>query len=121
MPSVISRPFITISEWDSTKVFCYRAAEPSRAGGPPGSDMVAVYRALGDDTRLRILRELASGDRRIAELANQLGLAKSTVHAHLVVLRTAGLVRVNIGTEKAYGLRDNVPDLNRLLRDYLRS
>jgi DNA-binding transcriptional ArsR family regulator len=121
VPSVISRPFITISEWDSTKLICYRAVEPPPGGEAPEPDMVAVYRALGDETRLRILRELASGDRRITDLTQKLGLAKSTVHAHLVVLRSAGLVRVNIGADKAYGLRGAAPDLNRLLRDYLGS
>lgn len=120
VPSIVTRPWITISDWDSTKVICYRAA---RAGamdtGEPDRDLVLMYRALGDETRLRLLRELAGGDRRLAELVQALGLSKSTLHGHLAVLRTAGLIRLSIGAEKRYGLRPGLPDLNRLLGDYI--
>lgn len=119
VPSVIQRPFVAWSEWDSTKFIVYRAARRLPDDALPRPDMVAVYRALGDDTRLRILRSLAGGDRGVSDLAKQLALAKSTVHAHLVVLRMAGLVRVTIGAEKRYGLRDALPDLSGLLHEYL--
>jgi DNA-binding transcriptional ArsR family regulator len=120
VPSVVTRPWITISDWDSTKIICYRASQSSRAaGGGPDQDLVLVYRALGDETRLRLLRELAAGDRRLAELSKALGLAKSTLHGHLGVLRSAGMVRVRIGAEKKYGLRPGLPDLNRILAEYI--
>ena len=120
VPSVVTRPWITISDWDSTKIICYRASQGGRtAGGEPDQDLVLVYRALGDETRLRLLRELAAGDRRLAELSKALGLAKSTLHGHLGVLRSAGMVRVRIGAEKKYGLRPGLPDLNRILAEYI--
>jgi DNA-binding transcriptional ArsR family regulator len=120
VPSIVTRPWITISDWDSTKVICYRAARGAEAaGGEPGRDMVLVYRALGDETRLRLLRELAAGDRRLTELAQALGLSKSTLHGHLAVLRSAGLIRLSLGAEKKYGLRPGLPDLNRILAEYL--
>jgi DNA-binding transcriptional ArsR family regulator len=121
IPSLVTRPWITISDWDSTKLICYRAGRGvAAAGGEPDRDMVLVYRALGDETRLRLLRELAAGDRRLAELVQALGLSKSTLHGHLAVLRTAGLIRLSLGAEKRYGLRPGLPDLNRLLADYMR-
>jgi DNA-binding transcriptional ArsR family regulator len=120
VPSIVTRPWITISEWDSTKVICYRASRAGeKAGGEPDRDMVLVYRALGDETRLRLLRELAAGDRRLAELAQALRLSKSTLHGHLAVLRAAGLIRINLGEDKKYGLRPGLPDLNRILTDYI--
>jgi DNA-binding transcriptional ArsR family regulator len=120
VPSIVTRPWITISDWDSTKIICYRAGRGTGTAGEPDRDMVLVYRALGDETRLRLLRELAAGDRRLAELAQALGLAKSTLHGHLGVLRSAGLIRITIGAEKKYGLRPGLPDLNRTLAAYLR-
>ena len=117
VPSIVTRPWITISNWDSTKIICYRAGRP--VTGEPNRDMVLVYRALGDETRLRLLRELAAGDRRLAELAQVLGLSKSTLHGHLAVLRSAGLIRLSLGAEKKYGLRPGLPDLNRILADYI--
>ena len=51
-----------------------------------------VFRSLGDTTRLAILRHLALGERRVVELTAHLGLAQSTVSAHLACLRDCGLV-----------------------------
>ncbi|MDQ6713833.1 MAG: ArsR family transcriptional regulator [Candidatus Dormibacteraeota bacterium] len=120
IPSIVTRPWITISEWESTKIICYRAGlAGATASGEPARDMVLVYRALGDETRLRLLRELAGGDRRLAEMVQSLGLSKSTLHGHLAVLRSAGLIRLSLGAEKRYGLRPGLPDLNRLLADYM--
>jgi DNA-binding HxlR family transcriptional regulator len=119
VPTVVSRPWIVICEWESTKFLCYPVTA-SEAPGQEERDLAAVYRALSDETRLRILRELTTGDRRIADLARQLGLAKSTIHSHLGTLRRSGLVRVTIGADKLYGLRPAKPDLNQLLDQYLR-
>src|SRR5205807_380958 len=78
VPTVISRPWLVICDWDSTKFFCYPVNPgSSRAADQPDPDLVQIYRALGDETRLRILRELVGGDCRIADLAASLGLAKS--------------------------------------------
>ena len=119
VPSIVTRPWVTISEWDSTKIICY----PAGSGAPSSDDtdrrLAAIYRALGDETRLRLLRELSVGDRRLTELAEALGLAKSTIHGHLGALRSAGLIRVNLGADKRYGLRPGLVDLNRLLKEYL--
>lgn len=120
VPSIVSRPWITISDWESTKIICYRAGRAgATAAGEPERDLVVMYRALGDETRLRLLRELAGGDRRLSELVQSLGLSKSTLHGHLAVLRSAGLIRLSLGAEKRYGLRPGLPDLNRLLADYM--
>jgi DNA-binding transcriptional ArsR family regulator len=118
IPTAASRPWIVICEWDSTKLFCYRAATHPQ-DDLKERDLAAVYRALSDETRLRILRQLTAGDQRIADLASELGLAKSTIHSHLAILRRSGLVRLTIGAEKLYGLRPAKPNLNELLEDYL--
>jgi DNA-binding transcriptional ArsR family regulator len=53
---------------------------------------VALFRSLGDANRLAIVHELARGDRRIVDLTRTLGLAQSTVSAHVACLRDCGLV-----------------------------
>ncbi|WP_454850145.1 ArsR/SmtB family transcription factor [Promicromonospora soli] len=53
---------------------------------------VALFRSLGDPARLAIVRRLASGEARVAELTRDLGLAQSTVSAHVACLRDCGLV-----------------------------
>src|ERR1035441_8435700 len=52
----------------------------------------ALFRSLGDVTRLVIVHELARGDRRIVDLTRAVGLAQSTVSAHVACLRDCGLV-----------------------------
>jgi DNA-binding transcriptional ArsR family regulator len=51
-----------------------------------------LFRSLGDPTRLAILRHLALGEHRVVDLTAHLGLAQSTVSAHLACLRDCGLV-----------------------------
>jgi SAM-dependent methyltransferase len=54
-------------------------------GGP-------LFRLLGDDARLRILRLLAAERLNVTELTGILGLAQSGVSRHLGMLKEAGLV-----------------------------
>lgn len=51
-----------------------------------------LYRLLGDDARLRILRLLAAERLNVSELTGILGLAQSGVSRHLGMLKEAGLV-----------------------------
>lgn len=50
------------------------------------------FRALGDETRLRILEELIPGEQCVADLMAITGLGQSLVSHHLRTLRDAGLV-----------------------------
>jgi len=53
----------------------------------------ALYRLLGDEARLRLLRVLARERLNVTELTGVLGLAQSGVSRHLGLLKDAGLVR----------------------------
>lgn len=57
-------------------------------------DTVLVQRlqALGEETRLRIVRLLASGERCVCELQDTMGVAQPRLSFHLRKLREAGLV-----------------------------
>nr|WP_323384564.1 metalloregulator ArsR/SmtB family transcription factor [Streptomyces calidiresistens] len=63
---------------------------PADCGAP--SAAVALFRSLGDPARLAILHRLAEGEARVTDLVSRLGLAQSTVSAHLSCLRDCGLV-----------------------------
>jgi DNA-binding transcriptional ArsR family regulator len=56
------------------------------------SAAACMFRSLGDPGRLAILRHLALGEHRVVDLTAHLGLAQSTVSAHLACLRDCGLV-----------------------------
>jgi DNA-binding transcriptional ArsR family regulator len=68
------------------------------------SRSVQVYKAMAHPARLRILAMLRSGELCVCQITAVLGLASSTVSAHLKELRNAGLTAerkegrwVNIG------------------------
>ena len=53
---------------------------------------MALFHSLSDATRLAIVQRLAGGEARVADLIAELGLAQSTVSAHVACLRDCGLV-----------------------------
>ena len=64
-------------------------------------DLRTYYRALGDDTRLRVLQLLATeGEHTVSALATRLRLSQPLLSWHLRRLRRAGVVRtVRVGRE----------------------
>ncbi|MGQ0631529.1 MAG: ArsR/SmtB family transcription factor [Sporichthyaceae bacterium] len=63
------------------------------APGPRGeTDAVALFHSLSDRNRLTIVRRLAAGEARVADLVDELTLAQSTVSAHVACLRDCRLV-----------------------------
>ncbi len=55
-------------------------------------DLVQVYKALGHPARLRIVAMLRTGELCACQITVVLGLAPSTVSAHLAELRRSGLI-----------------------------
>ena len=68
------------------------AAEPSVDETVALAAAACMFRSLGDPARLAILRHLALGEHRVVDLTAHVGLAQSTVSAHLACLRDCGLV-----------------------------
>jgi DNA-binding transcriptional ArsR family regulator len=125
IPSVSLRPWTLITDHDSALLVCCPVSEEAINSDPeaPPSWLVATYRALGDDKRLRLLRRLSDSPASLAELTEFMGMAKSTVFHHIGVLRAAGLVRVEMNEEQSptYSLRlDSIPDRDSLLDHYLK-
>ena len=122
IPSIVLRPWVTVTASGRRRVFCYPVAEEHLIADPdaPPSWLVGVYRALGDERRLRMLRILSEGPSSLGDVSARVGLAKSTVHHHLSVLRQAGLVRITVGVDKEYSIRrDAVPEVGRMLAGFL--
>lgn len=122
VPAIVTRPWVTITESERCRVFCYPVAEEhlvADADAPP-SYLVAAYRALGDERRLRLLRILSEGPTSLADVSERMGIGKSTVHHHLSILRQAGMVRITVGADKEYSLRrDVVSEVGRMLAGFL--
>ena len=53
----------------------------------------AIFHALGDATRRRMLRELARGERTVGELARPYDISLAAASKHIKALESAGLIR----------------------------
>ena len=122
VPSYITRPWNSDAEMNDTVIFCYPVAEESISADKdvPPARLVKLAKALADERRLRILKKLASGSYTLQEMAEDLGVAKTTLHHHIITLRSAGLVRMNL-SDKRWSLRQYmVNNVGELLNTYLR-
>jgi ArsR family transcriptional regulator len=54
--------------------------------------LTKLFRALGDETRLRIVAMLSHGELCVCHLETALGLSQPNVSRHLGILRAAGIV-----------------------------
>ena len=74
-----------------------------------GLDCVAALEALGEATRLRILRLLFEQPFNVNEIAERLGVSQYNVSKHLRIMREAGLLETEKqGQQRLYSV---VPDL----------
>lgn len=77
----------------------------------------SLFHGLSDPTRLTILQHLTLGEHRVRDLTEHLGLAQSTVSAHLACLRDCGLVTSRaVGRASMFSLATGAE-----LREVLRS
>ena len=77
---------------------------------PPLGESVRLRdlgRALGDETRMRLLQLMKSGARSLPELCDILGAPRTTLLHHLALLRGSGLVDLSVtaGEANVYRLR----------------
>jgi DNA-binding transcriptional ArsR family regulator len=111
VPQYHFRPWNLFQDYRGLRRIQYPADALPAVPGEPPPGLLRLTRALSDESRLRILRFLAAGPRSFTEVVQFMGLAKSTVHHHMVVLRAAGLVRVHdCGDMTTYSLRPSAVD-----------
>jgi DNA-binding transcriptional ArsR family regulator len=123
-PSYLVRPYnftFTGGDW---RIFVYPVADTALEPHDPYAPPVAVlrlHRALGDETRLRILRLLRDRDWYLTEIAERLDLSKPTIKHHLAQLRAAGLVTLTEeGGLSYFSLkRERLDDASSELKRYL--
>lgn len=122
IPSYVDRPWNVPTEYQDAKIFIYPVADESVTEdvNTPPMRFVRLMKALADERRLRILKKLTTGSYSLQEIADDFGVAKTTLHHHLAILRSAGLILVQ-SDERSYSLRQNgMPDVNKMLDSYLK-
>lgn len=81
-----------------------------------------LFRALGDETRLRIMVLLSKKELCVCQLEWALGLTQAKVSRHLTVLKSAGLVKDRReGLWIFYSLGKPKNELERIIHRYLKN
>jgi biotin operon repressor len=98
IPHHIYRPWTIQANLEETKVFYYPVSDTSlNESEDPyelSAQLVGRLKAIGDEKRLRIVKLLTEKEKTLKELTALLGMGKTTVHHHLSLLRSAGIVKV---------------------------
>ncbi|MCH8628418.1 metalloregulator ArsR/SmtB family transcription factor [Arsenicicoccus piscis] len=80
----------------------------------PLEPVALLFRSFADPNRLAIVQHLLLGEHRVADLTDHLGLAQSTVSAHVACLRDCGLLATRVrGRSTYYSLAE--PELTGVL------
>jgi DNA-binding transcriptional ArsR family regulator len=124
LPSYWCRPWLVVGRLSDTEMLSSPVAEqfvPLPSEAPPPS-LVKLFKALGDEGRLKLLRRMGSGPVTLSDAVAELGVAKATAHHHLSILRQAGIVSLrDEGRRTLYALREEPPAAaQEALASYLR-
>jgi DNA-binding transcriptional ArsR family regulator len=108
VPSIHVNPIKMIHKYNRMNVIYYPVDPPVGNGEVPYR-LRRMTKALNDDNRVRIMKLIAEGPKTFTDLVNEIGLSKATVHQHLFVLRSAGLLRFHY-YEDIYSINNHVLD-----------
>jgi DNA-binding transcriptional ArsR family regulator len=124
-PCVLTMPSVFQFTQHDVETYCFPIPDAAR-GQNDGiasqrREMVRLFDALADDTRLRILRHLAERTMYLTELSEHLKLTKATTRHHMVRLRAAGLVTLHVRDRLNYYTlrRETLDEPTHLLLHYL--
>ncbi|MBA2719834.1 MAG: winged helix-turn-helix transcriptional regulator [Chloroflexi bacterium] len=126
VPTVALRPFVIPAEVGETAAYICSVADESFDVDPdaPPRRLVKLAAALGDELRMRILHALRDESLSASQIADRLGVDRTSLHHHLGILRSAGLLTiVDDGVAGwRYALREGaVNEIGPALDEYLRS
>lgn len=66
---------------------------PRETQGQELEDLIQLFKALGDPSRMKVLFQIGFSEACVSEVASKLNMSESAVSHHLHVLRMNGLVR----------------------------
>ncbi len=111
LPSYWMRPWLVVGRLgQDTEVISTVVADEFLALPPeaPPPALIKLFKALSDESRLKLLRRMSSGPISLTEATDALDVAKATAHHHLSILRQSGMVAMRgSGRSTRYALRED--------------
>ncbi|MBA3823228.1 MAG: winged helix-turn-helix transcriptional regulator [Ktedonobacterales bacterium] len=124
-PCLLIMPTVFYFRTGETVTYCFPVTDSARVAADSAlmqrQEMVRLFNALADDTRLRILKHLSERTMYLTELSEHLKLTKATTRHHMVRLRAAGLVTLHQRDHLSYYSlrRETLDEPTRTLLRYL--
>ncbi|MHC0036243.1 ArsR/SmtB family transcription factor [Pseudoneobacillus sp. C159] len=91
-PTFHTNPLITISKHKNMAHILYPVDVPESTPNQPSKKLIRLTKALADENRLKMIKLLTEGPKTFTEILKHFEISKSTVHHHVMLLRTAGLI-----------------------------
>lgn len=91
-PTYHTNPLITIRKLKNVAHILYPVDLPETDSTQPNKKLVRLTKALADENRLKMIKLLREGPKTFTEILQHFTISKSTVHHHVMLLRTAGLI-----------------------------
>ena len=102
VPHFAARPWALLCQHRDARIICYAVTEAELDAERARADQARATRACsGRRKRVAILLRLRQSQATFAELADEVGLARSTTHHHLAQLRAADLIALR-GNARGY-------------------
>lgn len=123
IPQYHARPIVMFHCQEKTHTYQFSAEEIVGVYESLPPILFRVQRALSDESRLQILKFIETGPQTFKTIHQFIGLAKSTVHHHLIALRAAGLVNIHVvqGKQDYYTFREQgLSEMEGRLLTYIR-
>ncbi|WP_025025819.1 winged helix-turn-helix domain-containing protein [Caldalkalibacillus mannanilyticus] len=122
-PSSHYAPLTVYCEFQHFYFVQYSIDIPHEDPEAPQKPLMRITRALADENRMKILKFLAQGPKTFKEIVKFTRLSKSTVHHHLMALRSSGLISVYVTQDSnvdRYRFRPNAfKEFNKLMSTFL--
>ncbi|MWJ30352.1 MULTISPECIES: ArsR family transcriptional regulator [Saccharibacillus] len=122
-PTVHNRPMNTYCFYQNVLLIQYPVDVPEPEESEPPTVLLRMTRALAVPDRLKMLRYVADQPRSLLEMERDLKQPAEALKPHMVLLRTAGLLRTHIGEQsnEKFSIRpDGASELQMFLESYLR-
>ncbi|MFD2444949.1 ArsR/SmtB family transcription factor [Bacillus sp. CGMCC 1.16607] len=91
-PTFHISPLVSISKFKNIAHILYPVDALVSDPHQPSKKLARITKALADENRLRIIKLLKEGPKTFTEILKHFDVSKSTVHHHVMLLRTAGLI-----------------------------
>ncbi len=122
VPQYHGRPVNILEYYENLFLGLYPVDVLPPAAGDPSPALLRLTGALADTNRLKTLKFLTGGEKSFSDIVKHLGLAKSTAHYHLILLRASGLIRIHFKGRDCilFGLRrQTLEETSAKLIDYV--